>query len=64
MGIPALEDGLFVNLLTFDVLCSQNDRFLRDHAFCVYRMLSLETHDVTGRGQAGSEGQARGDRVG
>ena len=34
MGIPALEDGLFVNLLTFDVLCSKNAQFgnSRGHA--------------------------------
>ena len=65
MGVPALEDGLFVNLLIFDVLWLQTARFLRDHAFCVYRMLSLETHGITGRGQAGSErpGQRRQGRV-
>ena len=54
MGIPALEDALFVNVLIFDVLCLQNPCFLRDHAICGYRMLSLETHGVTGRGQTGS----------
>ena len=37
------------------VLCQQNARFWRDHAFCEYRMLTLESHGLTGRGQADSE---------